>query len=168
MINLQKVFTDAGFDIKNFSLNKSYRSTQEIMEYANKFLEEEKIVPLVRRGEPVMEEEVFDESEFIDTVISIIEDYEEDNCENIAVIFKGRNELRKYAPLIKERISIQNLDNEESIYKGGKVLIPAYLAKGLEFDGAIIIEEDEIQPLIKYIMCTRALHRLAVIKNNKE
>lgn len=168
MINLQKVFTDAGFDIKNFSLNKSYRSTQEIMEYANKFLEEEKIVPLVRRGESVMEEEVFDESEFIDTVISIIEDYEEDNCENIAVIFKGRNELRKYAPLIKERISIQNLDNEESIYKGGKVLIPAYLAKGLEFDGAIIIEEDEIQPLIKYIMCTRALHRLAVIKNNKE
>lgn len=168
MINLQKVFTDAGFDIKNFSLNKSYRSTQEIMEYANKFLEEEKIVPLVRRGESVMEEEVFDESEFIDTVISIIEDYEEDNCENIAVIFKGRNKLRKYAPLIKERISIQNLDNEESIYKGGKVLIPAYLAKGLEFDGAIIIEEDEIQPLIKYIMCTRALHRLAVIKNNKE
>ncbi len=166
MINLQKVFSDAEFDIKNFSLNKSYRSTQEIMEYANKFLDEEKIVPLVRRGESVMEEEVFDESEFIDTVISIIEDYEEDNCENIAVIFKGRNELRKYAPLIKERISIQNLDNEEIIYKGGKVLIPAYLAKGLEFDGAIIIEEDEIQPLIKYIMCTRALHRLAVVKSN--
>lgn len=166
MINLQKVFNDAEFDIKNFSLNKSYRSTQEIMEYANKFLDEEKIVPLVRRGESVLEEEVFDESEFIDTVISIIEDYEEDNCENIAVIFKGRNELRKYAPLIKERISIQNLDNEEIIYKGGKVLIPAYLAKGLEFDGAIIIEEDEIQPLIKYIMCTRALHRLAVVKSN--
>lgn len=165
MINLEKVFTDQEFDIKNFSLNKSYRSTQEIMEYANKFLDEEKIVPLVRRGESVMEEEVFDESEFIDTVISIIEDYEEDNCENIAIIFKGRNELRKYAPLIKERISIQNLDNEEIIYKGGKVLIPAYLAKGLEFDGAIIIEEGEIQPLIKYIMCTRALHRLAVVKN---
>lgn len=165
MINLEKVFTDQEFDIKNFSLNKSYRSTQEIMEYANKFLDEEKIVPLVRRGESVMEEEVFDESEFIDTVISIIEDYEEDNCENIAIIFKGRNELRRYAPLIKERISIQNLDNEEIIYKGGKVLIPAYLAKGLEFDGAIIIEEDEIQPLIKYIMCTRALHRLAVVKN---
>ena len=165
MINLEKVFTDSEFDIKNYSLNKSYRSTQEIMEYANKFLDEEKIVPLVRRGESVMEEDVFDESEFIDTVISIIEDYEEDNCENIAVIFKGRNELRKYAPLIKERISIQNLDNEEIIYKGGKVLIPAYLAKGLEFDGVVIIEEDEIQPLIKYIMCTRALHRLAVVKN---
>lgn len=163
MVNLDKVFDNTEVEIKNFNLNKSYRSTQEIMEYANKFLDEKKIVPLVRHGEYVMEEEVFDEIEFLDTVISIIEDYEEDNCENIAIIFKGRKELKKYAPLIKERISIQNLENEETIYKGGKVLIPAYLAKGLEFDGAIIIEEEQINPLIKYIMCTRALHRLAVV-----
>ncbi|MBE6070379.1 MAG: ATP-dependent DNA helicase [Clostridium butyricum] len=166
MVNLEKVFNDINVEIKNFNLNKSYRSTQEIMEYANRFLDEEKIVPLVRHGEEVMEEIVEDESEFIDTIISIIEDYEEDNCENIAVIFKGNKELRKYAPRIKERISIQNLNNEDIAYKGGKVLIPAYLAKGLEFDGAIIIEEEEIQPLIKYIMCTRALHRLAVVKKS--
>ena len=50
------------------------------------------------------------------------------------------------------------------MYKGGKVLLPAYLAKGLEFDGVIVVDNNEIQPLLKYIMCTRALHRLSVIE----
>lgn len=165
MFHLDEVFKDSNIEIKKYELNKSYRSTQEIMEYANEFLKEDKIVPLVRRGEPVIEEEVSSEDDFINTLISIIEDYEEDGHENIAVIFKGKKELNKFSHLIKEKISIQNLDNEDMIYKGGKVLIPAYLAKGLEFDGVIIVENKEIQPLVKYIMCTRALHRLSIIKD---
>ncbi|MCE5221918.1 MAG: AAA family ATPase [Clostridium sp.] len=165
MLHLDEVFKGSDIEIKKYELNKSYRSTQEIMEYANQFLKEEKIIPLVRSGESVIEEEVSSENDFINTLISIIEDYEEDGHENIAVIFKGKKELNKFAHLIKEKISIQNLDNEDIIYKGGKVLIPAYLAKGLEFDGVIIVENKEIQPLVKYIMCTRALHRLSIIKD---
>ncbi|AWK50064.1 ATP-dependent DNA helicase [Clostridium beijerinckii] len=165
MLHLDEVFEDSNIEIKKYELNKSYRSTQEIMEYANEFLNEDKIVPLVRSGEPVIQEEVTSEDDFINTLISIIEDYEEDGNENIAVIFKGKNELNKFAAAIKERINIQNIDNEDILYKGGKVLIPAYLAKGLEFDGVIVVENKEIQPLVKYIMCTRALHRLSVIKD---
>ena len=165
MLHLDEVFKDSNVEIKKYELNKSYRSTQEIMEYSNKFLDKDRIVPLVRRGEAVIEEEVSSNDDFINTLISVIEDYEEDECENIAVIFKDKKELNKFSHLIKEKISIQNLDNEDILYKGGKVLMPAYLAKGLEFDGVIIIENKEIQPLVKYIMCTRALHRLAVIKD---
>ena len=44
MKRLKEVFPEA--ILKEFSLNKSYRSTVEIMEYANKYLKEEKIVPL--------------------------------------------------------------------------------------------------------------------------
>jgi len=165
MLHLDEVFKDSNIEIKEYELNKSYRSTQEIMEYANEFLKEDKIVPLVRHGEPVIEEEISSNDDFINTIISIIEDYEEDGHENIAVIFKGKKELNKFSHLIKEKISIQNLDNEDILYKGGKVLMPAYLAKGLEFDGVIIVENKEIQPLLKYIMCTRALHRLSVIKS---
>ena len=115
--------------------------------------------------QPVIEEEVSSEGDFISTLLSIIEDYEEDGHENIAVIFKDKKELLKFATLIKEKINVQSLDNEDILYKGGKVLLPAYLAKGLEFDGVIVVENKEIQPLLKYIMCTRALHRLSVIKN---
>lgn len=165
MLHLDEVFGDLKTEIKHYDLSKSYRSTQEIMEYANKFLSEERIVPLVRKGEPVIEEEVDNKEDCIDTILSLIEDYEEDGYENIAVIFNSTHELEEYAPLLKGKIGIQNLDNEDILYKGGRVLIPAYLAKGLEFDGAIIVESEPVQPLVKYIMCTRALHRLSVIKN---
>ena len=164
MLHLDEIYSDLKVEIKKFELNKSYRSTQEIMEYANKFLKEDRIVPLVRKGEPVLEEEVDSKEECLETLISVIEDYEEEGYENIAVIFKDKSLLEEYAPIIKDRIGIQNLDNEDILYKGGKVLIPAYLAKGLEFDGVIIVDDGNIQPLVEYIMCTRALHRLAVIK----
>jgi len=169
MMNLESIFGEDTYEVENFSLSKSYRSTQEIMEYANKFLDKDTIVPLVRHGEKVMEEIVsFENDEFSDTVISLIEDFEEDKLENIAVIFNGKDMLNKYAPIIKERISIQNLDNENIMYKGGKVLLPAYLAKGLEFDGVIVVEDKEVDPLVKYIMSTRALHRLAIVKSDRK
>ena len=164
MLHLDEIFKDSNAEIKPYELNKSYRSTQEIMEYANKFVDEDRIVPLVRNGEPIIEETASSKEEFIDILLPIIEDYEEDGLENIAVIFKDKKELAEYASLIKEKISIQSLDNEDIVYKGGKVLLPAYLAKGLEFDGVIVIDNKEIQPLLKYIMCTRALHRLSVIE----
>jgi len=164
MLHLNEIFKDSNSEIKHYDLNKSYRSTQQIMEYANQFIEEDRIVPLVRTGEPIIEEKVFSREELLDTLLSIVADYEEDGLENIAVIFKDKKELAKYSALVKEKISIQSLDNEDVIYKGGKVLLPAYLAKGLEFDGVIVMDNNEIQPLLKYIMCTRALHRLSVIE----
>lgn len=165
MLHLDEVFGDMKTEIKKYDLNKSYRSTQEIMEYANRFLKEDRIVPLVRKGEAVFEEETENAEDCIETMLSIIEDYEEDGYENIAVIFSNTHDLEEYAPILKQRIGIQNLDNEDILYKGGKVIIPAYLAKGLEFDAVIIVENNNVQPLVKYIMCTRALHRLSVIKN---
>ena len=162
MLNLEEVFGDAG---KEFSLLKSYRSTQQIMEYASQFLNEDKVIPLVREGEPVIEEETTSKEDLIETIVSIIEDYQEDGLESIAVITKNKENMPEISGLLKERIKIMSFDRDDLIYNGGNVLIPAYYAKGLEFDGVIILEEGEETPsLVKYIMCTRALHRLSIIK----
>ncbi|MGG7078874.1 HelD family protein [Clostridium sardiniense] len=166
MLKLDEVFKD---NVLEFSLNKSYRSTQEIMEYASKFLDEDRIVPLVRNGEKVLEEETESIEETVDTITSIIEDYEEEGLESIAVITKKREELKDISHNLKEKVKILTFDRNDIIYRGGKVLVPAYFAKGLEFDGVIILEDEEETPnLVKYIMCTRALHRLSVIKQNKK
>ena len=161
MTNLEELFEN---NIELFKLEKSYRSTQEIMEYASKFLNENNVVPLVRNGEPVIEEEAESEEDMIETIISIIEDYEEEGLESIAIITKDKESLRKLSPLLKEKIKVLTFDREDILYKGGKVLIPAYYAKGLEFDGVILLEEGKTNNLVKYIMCTRALHRLSVTK----
>lgn len=164
MIDLNSIFNDK---LLEYKLNKSYRSTYEIMEYANRFLREESVVPLVRNGEAVIEEEVDDIEDMIETVTSIIDDYEDEGLESIAVIVKNKEKLKEISNLLKEKTKIITFDNEDMIYNGGKVLIPAYYAKGLEFDGVILLDNfNESSDLVKYIMCTRALHRLSVIKMN--
>ncbi|MBU5488251.1 AAA family ATPase [Clostridium sp. MSJ-8] len=162
ILTLEEVFGDK---VMNYKLNKSYRSTQQIMEYASKFLKEETIVPLVRNGEKVLVEDVNNDEDMIETIISLIEDYEEDGLESIAVIIDNKDNMQSISTLLKERVKIVSFDNDDMIYKGGNVLIPAYYAKGLEFDGVIILDDNEkTSDLVKYIMCTRALHRLSVVK----
>lgn len=162
MLHLDELFGSA---VEEYSLNKSYRSTQQIMEYASKFLDEKTIVPLVRNGEPVLEEEADSIEDTVETLVSIIEDYEEDGLENIAIITKDKEKLKEISNLIKSKVKVLTFDREDMIYNGGKVLLPAYYAKGLEFDGVILLDDFNNTPdLVKYIMCTRALHRLAVIK----
>ena len=164
MLLLEEIFANK---VKNFTLNKSYRSTQQIMEYASQFLNEHKIIPLVRNGEKVLEEQTDSIEDTIETVLSIIEDYEEEGLESIAIITKDKEKMKNISHLLKEKIKILTFDKEDIIYNGGKVLIPAYYAKGLEFDGVILLDDIDNTPnLVKYIMCTRALHRLAIIKQS--
>ena len=103
MLKLDDIFEN---NVLEFSLNKSYRSTQEIMEYASKFLDEERIVPLVRNGEKVLEEETESIEETIDTITSIIEDYEEDGLESIAVITKNKEDLKDISHKLKGKVKI--------------------------------------------------------------
>ena len=98
MLNLEEVFRDA---VKEFSLLKSYRSTQQIMEYASQFLNEDKVIPLVREGEPVIEEETTSKEDLIETIVSIIEDYQEDGLESIAVINKNKENMPEISVLLK-------------------------------------------------------------------
>lgn len=162
MLNLKSLF--GGFT-KHFELNKSYRSTYQIMQYANKLLDEHAIVPFVREGKWDVEEvKVNDKEDLIDTLLETLEAYDDENYENIAIIVKGKEELKEIAPELKKYTKILSFDREDLIYRGGRVIIPSYYAKGLEFDGVIVVNLDnETDSLVKYIMCTRALHRLKVI-----
>lgn len=162
MLRLKSLF--GGF-VKNYALNKSYRSTFQIMEYASKLLNEDAIVPFVRKGKYDVEEiDVKDQDDLIDTILETLEDYDDENYDNIAIITKDKEQLRRIAPELKKFTKLLAFDREDVIYRGGKVIVPSYYAKGLEFDGVIIVSfDDNTDDLVKYIMATRALHRLKVI-----
>ncbi|MBD7913824.1 AAA family ATPase [Clostridium sp. Sa3CUN1] len=165
MLRLKEIF--GGF-FNLYELKKSYRSTYQIMEYASKLLDENAVVPFVRKGEfDVLETTVpkDDMEDLIDVILNLLEDYQEERYENIAVITKDKEELNTIAPELKKYTNILAFNKSDIIYRGGKVLVPSYYAKGLEFDAVIIVDFDEnTDNLIKYIMSTRALHRLSVIK----
>lgn len=165
MMELEKIFDD--INPETYNLNKSYRSTYEIMEYANKYLNEDRIIPLVRHGKLVEELEFNNTEEFGDAVIDSLREFSNDGLESIAIITRDKEELERVYNLISDKVHLVKFDNEDVLYKGGNVIIPSYFAKGLEFDGVIIVdsrENEENEDLIKYIMSTRALHVLKEIK----
>lgn len=166
MMELEKIFDDVDPEIYN--LNKSYRSTYEIMEYANKYLDEYRIIPIVRHGKPVEEIEFHNNEELSESIIESLKEFSNEGLESIAIITRDKEELEKVYNLISNKVHLVKFDNEDVLYKGGNVIIPSYFAKGLEFDGVIIVDngssKDENEDLIKYIMSTRALHRLKEIQ----
>ncbi|EOU2113044.1 AAA family ATPase [Clostridium perfringens] len=166
MMELGKIFDDVNLEIYN--LNKSYRSTYEIMEYANKYLDEDRIIPIVRHGKPVEEIEFHNNEELSESIIESLKEFSNEGLESIAIITRDKEELEKVYNLISNKVHLVKFDNEDVLYKGGNVIIPSYFAKGLEFDGVIIVDngssKDENEDLIKYIMSTRALHRLKEIQ----
>ena len=110
------------------------------------------------------EVEINDKEDLIDTILETLEEYDDENYENIAVITKDKNELQIIAPELKKFTKIMAFDKADIIYRGGKVIVPSYYAKGLEFDGVVVVNfDDNTDDLVKYIMATRALHQLKII-----
>lgn len=163
--SIKDIFSENSVEM--FKLNKSYRSTKEIMEYSNMYIDDISIVPMVRTGDSVNEILVKDEKEIKEYIIELATSLKKKNLENIAIITKNLSQSKYIYDLLKEDISLKLIDKENLHIAEGTMIMPSYYAKGLEFDGAIIIEED-IQERYKdnlmYIMCTRALHNLIVIK----
>lgn len=154
-------------DIEYFKLDKSYRSTQEIMGYANNYLKDESIIPLVRNGEKVIEEQIGSREKLKEELLKSIKEFKEKGYESIAVICKNSMEVDKINDIIKDSIYIKTINKEDIIYTSGENIVPSYFAKGLEFDAVILIDkniQDENYDKTMYVMSTRALHELKVYK----
>ena len=162
MLHLDKVFSN--LNVENFNLNKSYRSTKEIMAYANKYLAEQNIIPLVRNGEEVVVKELKSLEELKNNIKEATASLREKGYESIAIICRDGEAAEKVGRLIKEEAYIKMLNREDMVYNSGVVVIPSYFAKGLEFDGVIVINDRDVkeEDKLMYVMSTRALHELYV------
>ena len=162
MLHLDKVFSN--LNVEKFNLNKSYRSTKEIMTYANKYLAGQNIIPLVRNGEEVIEKEIKTLDELKNNIKEATASLREKGYESIAIICRDGEEAEKVGKLIKEEAYIKMVNREDMVYSSGVVVMPSYFAKGLEFDGVILINDREVkeEDKLKYVMSTRALHELYV------
>ena len=86
--------------------------------------------------------------------------------QSIAVITKTVAESKRAYQLLREQAAVRLIDQETVSYEQGVVIIPAYLAKGVEFDAVLIYNassevygRDSDRKLF-YTACTRAMHEL--------
>jgi len=146
---LKDVFS--GIPTKYSELTQSYRSTAEIVEFANRVIPTglPRGVPVYRQGTPPKIERTDSFEHTALRAAEMIKFYLEQGCESIAVISKSPGDCEKIYSDIKEvwsEIPGFHLVSENSTtYEGGISVIPIYLAKGLEFDAVIVWDASKKQ-----------------------
>lgn len=157
-------------NINYVELTKTYRSSPEIIEHANKILGLE-LVSAIRRENniPVI---LKDETNIIEDIKLDI-DRLKSTCKSIAIITKTDDEANKlYNKYKKIDSTCTIINNNSSEYKKGIIFIPSYMAKGLEFDATIIYTEKDNyykddEKYLYYVACTRSQHHLIIYNQKK-
>lgn len=163
-------------------LTQSYRSTVEIIEFANKVLKRQKnnlkpAMPVLRHGKAPEVIQFQTKHEFANKTDGIVKEVEKMGKNSVAVIGRTYEEckvikeaLKKYSSfswkLVKDTDKTLNLD---------RIIIPSYMTKGLEFDCSIIYNcndvnyrEEELDKKLLYVALTRALHLEYVFFNGEK
>ena len=163
------------------TLQKSYRTTVEIMNIANQILsllrmDLPKVEPVVRHGE-VPRFFACEEGEVAAQLGELVLAFRGQGMKTIAIVGKTEKECQKLDRILRNdgvTFATQLLRENEEINQQDVVIVHAQLAKGLEFDAVIICSLDEyfvkqeIDIKLLYVAMTRPLHRLAFVGKERE
>ena len=164
---LKSVFTDS---VNYIELNKTYRSSPEIIEHANKILGLN-LVSAIRRNTSIPVEFRYEDN-LKEQLTKDIEILKKDN-KSIAIITKTDTEATEIYKLLKKDMNeLTLIANNSKAFSRELVVIPSYMAKGLEYDATIVYTRKDNQFTHKerylyYVACTRSQHHL-IIYNQKE
>ncbi len=178
------------FDVKDYSyhqLNRCYRTTVEIIEYANKIFRDRfpKTYTLpeavLRHGEDIKilhnNNDILhsNEKDLLNLILLIKEQFEKGSV-TCGLICPNKEYAQKVYERIKiyqEKLGKEIIDFTREDYKTGLLVLSVESAKGLEFDTVILLDVNsesypntELSTRLLYVAVTRALHRLIIIENS--
>lgn len=146
---------------RSVSLTKTYRSSPEIVEFTNHILglnhvcaiRKTKSVPLLHRNNP---------KNLSDDI-----NYLQDKYKSVAIITRDNNTAIRLHDELKDYFKISLLNGQTEEFNKNLVVLPAYLAKGLEFDSVIVYSDtfskyQKNEKNLLYVACTRAQHELII------
>lgn len=152
-----------GKHVKKIIMDKSYRNTMEIANYAGQLTGVRDLKLFERHGKEVTETAF----ECVEKALDVLEQevrLGEDAFETAAVLTFTEAEAKAVYCALKERgQEVSYIDRDSSKFQKGLTVTTFYLAKGLEFDQVFALcqkREDALAKQAKYICATRALHEL--------
>ncbi|WP_125153821.1 HelD family protein [Clostridium rectalis] len=154
------------------NLEKSYRSTIEIIDFASRVLEKQNInikpsKAVLRHGDTVKVQQIKTYKDFCERVDEIVSKVLNNGRNNIAIIGKTLDECKKIHKYLRKysENQWQLVKNPDKYIEKNNIIIPSYMTKGLEFDCSIIYDcsntnykNSELNKKILYTVLTRALH----------
>lgn len=155
-------------------LDKSFRCTNEILNFSLKFIEQSSQIKSFNRNGDSPKVYIADNSEiFIDEIVKEIKLCQEKGFQSICLICKTEKNSTYLFNKIKHKLDIQLIKNGSASDLQGVFILPVYMSKGLEFDTVLICDADsqnyydEDDKNLLYVACTRALHKLSLFCENE-
>ena len=155
-------------------LDKSFRCTNEILNFSLKFIEKSSQIKSFNRNGDSPKVYIADNSEiFIDEIVKEIKLCQEKGFQSICLICKTEKNSTYLFNKIKNKLDIQLIKNGSVSDLQGVFILPVYMSKGLEFDAVLICDadsqnyHDEDDKNLLYVACTRALHKLSLFCENE-
>lgn len=155
--------------IKVVQLTTSYRSTQQITDFTKEVLVNgEKVTAFERSGKKPTITVDQDEAALLDDVKKQLAQNDENKL-TTAIIAKSLAECEDLFEKLKAKgVKTTLIRTENQRLVPGTLIIPSYLAKGLEFDAVIMWNadakhyHDESERQLVYTICSRAMHQLDI------
>lgn len=152
---------------KYITLTKTYRSTGKIIDYTNKILGLNHVTAIRNdKASDIIFRNSITKNDFLTDINNL-----KNTSKSIAIITKNDSEAEEVYNMLKEDLDIMLIDGFGHI-KRDLVVVPSYVAKGLEFDSVIIYTDEdnkyqEKDKYLFYVACTRAQHNLIIYNNSK-
>lgn len=151
------------------TLNKSYRSSFEINAFNQRLQSNKQEFISFERYEAAPEVTRRDDlNELNKAVCEDIAKFYEMGYKSIAIICKSNKEAKYIKDKLSSFIDIKLLDDNSYENKNSVLVMPSYMAKGLEFDVVLVYNvsrenyKSDFDKRLIYIACTRALHQLVL------
>ena len=179
---IARVFTGG----KVMKLYKSYRSTFEITEFAQRIRPTGELEPVARHGEKPAVLRFGSADEEIAGIARLIDDFRRSDYKSLGIICKTEPEAAELYERLGSSGNDVNSGNDAGdhdiflltsgsrTFAHGVVVTSAHMSKGLEFDEVIIPHatagnyRSEIDRSMLYVAATRAMHRLTLTHEDKK
>jgi len=153
-------------------LSQSYRSTVEIINFANIVLKKQRnnikpAIPVLRHGRSPEVYKFSNANEFACLMDKVVSEVKGINKKSIAIIGKTYSQCKKINDIMKKYSAEkwELVKESDKKIKLDRIIIPSYMTKGLEFDCTVVYNcnkenynNSELDKKILYVVLTRALH----------
>lgn len=162
---IKKIFPEAD----TVELLKSYRSTMEIIRFAQQINRNSRIIPIERHGPCPEIKKANGRSDEIAQIKKIIAKFQESENRTLGIVCKTQSQAENlYQEIRNSSKGVYLLNFNSDQFHEGIIVTSSHLAKGLEFDQVIVPFADaenyktDMDRSLLYIACTRAMHTLTL------
>lgn len=154
-------------------LNKSYRSTCEIMNFAKQIQNTPELEAVKRRGELPVVIHCARRQEVLRKIKELIRKFQAGEMVSMGIILKTNSRAKALHSLLSQEYDLHLISQDSARFQNGISITSVQMAKGLEFDEVIIPEagnehyKTDYDRNLLYIACTRAMHRLTLLYTDK-